>query len=250
MSLFKKLGSALGRQSYAVPPAGGVAITRSSVVLYSSSGTITPPAGAKLMRVAAIGAGAKGGAANANGGGGGGGCAVSKIVPAAPITATMGSGVNTVATATTAVFGGRTLTGGGASTVTGGVATGGDYNFNGGNARAGYASGAGSAGPAGTGGSVGVGGATNTPAISDTGWMIGGGSCGYVDAGNTQQQSGSGPGMPGDYNAAISGNISYGITTFGQVISTTNGSAGFPGGGGAVGGYTGGDGAVVVEWYF
>jgi len=191
-------------------------------------GTIVPPANAKYMRVAVIGGGGGGRASNSNfGGGGGGGCAASKLVPACPISYTLGAGgaavagVSAIPTAasnggdSTAIFAGRVLVGGGGTVGgsgagQGGIGSGGDYNHSGG-AGLGQTStsggtGGGAAGPNGAGGAGVAGGAggNSTAGLvglaSGPGWGAGGGQGGNTVMGTTNghraMSGGGGTGVP------------------------------------------------------
>lgn len=245
MTMFKKPGSAVGRLSSATPPSrGGGGISRSSIAVYTSGTSLTPPDGAKFMRVAAIGPGEKGGSSSADGGGGGGGCAATKIVPAQPITYTIGANIygfpNWVRTPTTVSFGDRTLTAFGAVGRNGGYGSGGDYNFNGGNASTSSNAGGGSAGPAGHGGAAG----SPAPAMANNGWSIGGGGGGASNS----SVGGGAPGCPGRGGAGAGG---AGQTIFGSVNVNNETTGMTPGGGGGVGAiYTATAGAMIVEWFF
>lgn len=226
--------------------------------VYSGSGVITPPVGAKAMRVAAIGAGGR----IASGsfsypGGGGGGCAASKIVPASPITYSVGAGGNATIFEggnTTAQFTGYNLVGGGGKSVAvnngvspGGVGTGGDYNFSGGAGNVVIATrSGGSAGPNGNGGDGGQDGQ-----YAGTGWGPGGGAGSAPnDMGTTNvQYRSSGGGAPGSSSIHMYSKFSSG--PFSAPIDTSGGAGngGIPGGGGGVNG-VGGSGCVLVEWFY
>lgn len=201
-------------------------------------GTITPPANAKYMRVAAIGAGGTTNGVN-SGGAGGGGCAASKIVPAAPISYSIISADPAEGGGTVAVFPGYRLFGGRGSTNasrTGGTASGGDYNYSGGTGDSSAAAGAGgAAGPSGPGANGQTGGAT-----LGRGWGVGGGGGGNNSGGG----AGSGASAQGGFGA---GSSVWGKPNSGRV-------GGELGGGGMAVTSTevnfGGVGGIVVEWFY
>lgn len=198
--------------------------------IVSGSGVLIPPQGAKMMRVACIGGGGGGNVsattANVGWAGGGGGCAASKIVPAVPISYSIGAAgtYNVNGGDTIADFSGYHLVGGGgksgSNSPNGGVGSGGDYNFNGGegavnNTNRGAVSanlcGGGAAGPNGNGGNGG--GSDNSPATfitatdgqySGTGWGSGGGG-GGVPVGDTTlcALGGGGTGARGGYFKSV-----------------------------------------------
>jgi len=238
---------------------GGIKVEYSEYSrIISGSGTLQVPAGAKAMRVAVIGGG---GAGKANsqtinrGGGGGGGCAATKIIKAEPVSYTIGlagtqdprtNGEDTVAN-----FSSYSLIGGGGITSDptgvenggdGGLGSGGDYNFSGGNgsARSGDNNihGGGAAGPKGNG----------NGGLSSSGWGVGGGG------GQTSQfrssTAGGGSGAPAITEAIT---IEDAGTMWGK--SSQGSGGGEMGGGGMVernfiGGGDGGSGGMVVEWFF
>jgi hypothetical protein len=212
-------------------------------IVTAGSGVIVPPANAKYMRVAVVGAGGTGYAVN---GGAGGGCAATKIVPASPIQYTVGAAALFNGASSTASFTGYTLVGGGGGGYTSGnivgVGSGGDYNYNGG---AGVGSrGGGAAGPSGNGGDANQ----NAPAVGP-GWGCGGGGGGSASGG----QGGGGSGANG---AFYSGNYTYsyfsGQSFFGgQAFDSFGGQMGGGGGAGGGAGMTaGGVGGIVVEWFY
>jgi hypothetical protein len=237
----RALGNPLGNP-LGLPKAAGFqpkATTYSRIV--SGSGVLIPPEGAKLMRVAVIGAGAtRAGTSTSVPGGGAGGCAATKIVAATEITYSIGvapSSPNIAGGDTTALFAEYNLIGGGggqSSIQLGGTASGGDYNFSGGNGAPGgtNANGGSAAGPNGAGAS---GSTSVVPGqVSGAGWGPGGGSC----SGGSGQKGG----FPGSFGLAAT--ISYGSGTspfndlgWGQSASTGSG-------------YSSGSGGLVVEWFY
>lgn len=237
--------------------------------IVSGSGTLNPPADAVAMRVAVIGAGGSGrvapsGSGN-SGGGGGGGCAASKIVTAVPIQYTIGVGgaarpgggkTNGYSgTNTTAAFGSYVLVGGGGGGGTtvagpGGVASGGDYNFDGGNGFLDYRGaigGGGGAGPNGAGGD-GADGVVVPWTFTNSGWGSGGG------AGGTSVNSGGfGTGLFGNINLPDPpADFPWG-RNYSGVIGQHGGEMGGGGGGrvhDSLPGGAGGSGGMVVEWFY
>lgn len=205
-----------------------------------SVGTIVPPANAKYMRVAAIGPGGSTTGSGTTRGGGGGGCAASKMVPASPIGYRIDFPSTTANIGTTAIFPGYVLFGGAGGTNVangvGGIATGGDYNYRGGNAGT-FAPGGG-AGPFGPGGD-GTSAPANKPVLAAEGWGVGGGN------GGTQQAAAPGTGSSDNAAATYWGTPA---TVFGG--QTKGGELG--------GGHTwfdggtpqGGLGGIVVEWFY
>lgn len=230
-------------------------IIRSTIFTDSVPGsgkTKTPPTGATYMRVAIVGGG--GGGSTGGYGSGGGGCAATKIVPASTITYTIGSGGTGNVSASsctdgqnsTATFTGYSLVGGGgkkgvAPNAAGGTATGGDYNYAGGDQYPNSTSGggAGSAGRgAGSGGYLVPGEYFAT--TKNMGWGFGGGGSG----------SSSGGGMGG--SNAISGlsgpNMSApGLPDASMTTAVTTVAANFGGGGNAA---NGGNGGILVEYFY
>lgn len=259
--------------------------TRSTLQLIStaSTGTLTPPADAVGMRVAVLGGGGNGAGSGTTGsaaiacGGSGAGCAATKITLAESISYTVGAaGANS-----TASFGDYSLVGGAGSngnastasqTIAGGTGSGGDYNFTGGSSF-GTASndyvvstGGAGAGPNGNGGD-GVQAASTglayTPYGADgqftnTGWGFGGGAAGRLRTGNAQTLStvnATGFGLEPMEDLSSSARA-------GSIIMDINPSltVGVLGGGGRAGGdfgagvtptgYSGGAGAMLVEWFY
>jgi hypothetical protein len=243
-------------------------------IVTAGGGMLTPPANAKYMRVAVIGGGGGGqvsGATNAMSGygGGGGGCAATKIIPAAVINYTVGAGgvggigAGTVANGknSTASFAGYSLVGGAGVPRFGGVGSGGDYNFKGGDTPFATSDGSlmsgggGAAGPSGNGGNgVQVTSPYNSGTYTEYGWGVGGGGGGGID-GNGYATGGSGSGATST-SANVTDNSSNPL--WGKFGSRANGSSGgeMGGGGGAMGyidGYpkgNGGVGGIVVEWFY
>ena len=83
-ALGNPLGNPLAQRAVCPPVPETSSFTRvlgvQALVYTPTIGTIVPPANAKYMRVAAIGAGGSAGGGAGLSGGGGGGCAASKIV--------------------------------------------------------------------------------------------------------------------------------------------------------------------------
>jgi hypothetical protein len=215
--MLKKIGSAFGRISSAAPPSGGAGLSRSSITMYLIGTSLTPPLGAKFMRVAAIGPGGDGGAASTTGGGGGG-CAATKIVPASAITFSIGVSGRGTGTPTTASFNGYNLVGGAGGTgspESGGVGSGGDFNFAGGTASSSGRSGGGAAGPAGPGrASPSSSTVSDAAALTNNGWSIGGGGAGgYTSFGDGY--GGGSPGSPGNTSNGDAVGTSAGRTVAG-----------------------------------
>lgn len=257
-------------------------MSRSSYTLVrSGSGTITPPTGATLMRVAAIGGG--GGGKTGTGayeryGGGGGGCAASKIVQAASISYSVGAGGGNYADGanTTASWTGRSLTGGGGKGAhnagSGGTASGGDYNFSGGSGDTGAANweaapGGGAAGPYGPGGNCAT--TSNSPgaepSLASEGWGVGGGRGAFYAGGNSNDNTGQAGGPGGSAISAKQVNnfilIKAGANPWNPVAAPIGSDGAYKNaaiGGGANSSrsgsydttYIGGDGAVFVEWFY
>ena len=197
--------------------------------------TKSPPSGASYMRFFITGGGSDN-LDNTNQGGGAG-CAATKIIPASTITYTLGAGslvYTTPGEPSYATVSGYSLVANGGAYRTGGTASGGDYNFSGGNGSAGNAGGA--AGPNGAGGSASDG------AFSNTGWGYGGGGASY-SGGQAGGSGGAGsatsiyrrPGQP----AILDGSPS----------STYPSYAEFGAGGGATGTRSG-NGSILVEYFF
>lgn len=225
----------------------------------AGAGVLIPPQGAKMMRVAVIGA-SGGVASGLQRGAGGGGCAASKIVPACPISYYIGSGGIAANTpndgeSSTASFYGYLLVGGGGignrnTTPSGGIASGGDYNYTGGSGGTGasYAGGGGAAGPNGNGGNAATGGLSAVAGFFDgRGWGVGGGSAGLN---SSQGGIGSGPGGVNGDSVTLS-------TPTGWPWGKHNGGGGQGGAdmGGAPRGDTsssinGSPGGMVVEWFY
>ena len=260
-----------------------VTSTRTRIVI-AGSGTVAVPTGAIAMRVAVIGAG--GGSVANTGGGSGGGCAASKIVGADTVSYTIGSSLaNNNGGDSIASFGSYTLTGGGGtsgSTITGGIGSGGDYNYNGGNGGSfgtTGGTGGGAAGPMGYGGnglpvyasgsSAGSSGQWNLT----NGWGVGGGRGGsYSTANEGTLHGGAGAGAASGSASAgwVTGTgLSYpggsadaqSVPTFGKAAISgfrANYSAYLPDVGGEMGGggactnasIPGGVGGLVIEWFY
>lgn len=212
-------------------------------IVTPGSGVIEPPEGAKLMRVAVVGAG--GGTPASNTGrscGGGGGCSATNLVKAESIEYTVGANsVGADGGSSYAQFGAYSLiaTGGraggtGAGVGVGGVGVGGDYNYSGG--TGGGSGGGGAGGPAGEGGSD----AANTPNVSD-GWGVGGGGSGF-----SHSYGGGGSGANGGSSAIASVRLSS--TFFGR--TSTSAAGGQMGGGAGGSSSPGGVGGIVVEWFY
>lgn|GEM_PF-4745015 len=201
------------------------------------SGVIVPPANAKYMRVAAIGAG--GYVIATLGGSGGGGCAASKIVPASSISysITASDTANTIG-GTTASFPGYQLFGQKSPGGLGGVGRGGDYNYSGGNSDG--SRGGGAAGPMGNGQTPTTG---AQPPVLSVGWGVGGGS------GSIGQLTHGGGGAGA--SSATSTSTQYGASVWGTPPSTSFGGA-LGGGSGDDGSNNrvGGVGGIVVEWFY
>jgi hypothetical protein len=269
--------------------AGGKKLYTSStlqLITTAGSGTLSVPTDAVGMRVAIVGGGG-GGAGNGSAGtnaracgGSGAGCAATKIVTAESITYTIGAGgtASSNGANSTASFGDYSLVGTGglagdvsanSITVSGSTGTGGDYNFSGGSStgttQGKYvaSTGGGGAGPNGDGQNgtqVTSTGLTTSPTGGDgeftnTGWGPGGGAVGNLRSVNSQAAAiGNAVGMGVEYqNAARSGRIMKDIDS--------SKSVGVMGSGGAAytissvntnppSGFAGGDGALLVEWFY
>lgn len=279
----RELGKPLGN-ALALPKAE--AFTRSTIVRVTSGTLVTPPVGAKGMRIAAIGAGGGGeGSTSIIRSGGGGGCAASDIILAQPIVIAIGfrgssgtfPGNGTNGGTTTVTVGGVTLlqaTGGiGGSTVgaAGGTGLIGRYLYTGGfgdavsSASNRFASGGGGAGPKGNGGN---GGRTPPSALPTTptngsididGWGVGGGGGGGVAI----QGAGGGGGTGAAGGTHVEINHANGGSNWGTMPKfifpgTAHLVGGLLGGGGGAGrdgsnarfAGNGGGGGVVVEYFF
>lgn len=234
-------------------------------IVTAGSGTIVPPANAKYMRVAVIGPGGSGRDFCA---GGGGGCAASKIVPAAPISYTVGAavlfsvGTNGLGTPSVAVFPGYRLeaTSGQSATTggvlgPGGVGSGGDYNFSGGigssneSVAGGGGGGGGAAGPNGNGATFG-----SLGSFAGTGWGSGGGSGSIASGLNGINYGGGGSGAPGYLGSTGVWSGAYAASIFGSNPATVYVGGVMGGGGGSNGNaatyFAGGVGGIVVEWFY
>lgn len=242
-----------------------------------------PPANAKYMRVAVIGAGGLCASLFTSAvGGGGGGCAASRIVRASPVQylavnqGGAGTGANTVAT-----FPGYQLVGQGGIVGSlgggqGGQGSGGDYNFRGGNGTnftSAMYLGGGGAGPNGDGGDGGLQGT-----FDGSGWGCGGGSGGIgrvatstdgavTGGGGAGSLAGTPTSTPTIATLTMTGfpdyiNYPFGASSAPSRASGTAGSGmvsqGGEGGGGGSGAeinnvFTrggGGDGLIIIEWFY
>lgn len=256
----RELGNALGNP-LALPRKQAERSTYTRIV--SGEGVLIPPQGARLMRVAVIGAGGSGSYVTSGngGGGGGGGCAASKIVSAAPIAYSIGIGGASRSTLgngfnggdTTVSFGSYQLVGQGgrAGTTSGGLGGsgfGGDYNFTGGAGATSTSNqavrGGGGAGPNGNGGDGNI----RNVTFANTGWGAAGGF-----GGNTNNYyGGSGTGAYFVAEATIDLEvIDYPWGRDGIRGAKTGGEMG-GGGAGGVSATTGagGSGGMVVEWFY
>ena len=257
-----------------------VFFTRSTMAqVTSGSGTLSMPTGAVGMRVAAVGAGGKGGTypsvdengnpITVNRGGRGGNCAATNIVDADDITYSIGADGISYGGSTTASWTGYTLTATGGNGGNGDVSPdtlgGGDFTFSGGSTPGAWfegSAGGGAAGPAGNGGSGsgsfygsqapelgGPGGNSFT-----SGWGGGGGRGGkqYVYSNRGGITGGGGTNAPsGDCESGFFGGSAYaGLKTattllYGQaslsVIGTPSGYIG------SAGGTLGGGGATLTN---
>ncbi len=270
------------------PPLFRYNITR---IVTPGDGVLIPPEGAKLMRVTVVGAGCYSN-------GGGGGCAtIAVFVPVTPIEYNVGqggqayrdkkspfSGSTPAADAedTTASFANYLLTGEGGKSPTGGGASGGDFNFKGGDGT--DFGGGGAAGPNGNGGN----GASSSLAGGSPGEFSGeshgpGGGGGGA-SGGWGQNAGGGTGADGgsieggalgginnayspsasiinfsNNTPEMSSFLAWGETPATRPIGDRQGRDGGVMGGGAGGqldmnytggGMHGGPGGLVVEWVF
>lgn len=218
------------------------------------------------MRVAVIGAG--GGAQVRVAGGGGGGCAASKIIGATSIEYFIGSGRSyDSGEDTLATFSGYRLIGQGGDLIKGGIGQGGDFNYKGGDAGGSSYSGffgGGAAGPMGNGD-----GADNLPRNMSKGWGSEGGGRGVTRrSGYTEDSKAAGGGGTGASTYPINGVMSSVAFTPLPPSSIWGRSPGFqkPNGGEMGGGasaisnmspydyrvkpFSGGDGGMVVEWFY
>jgi hypothetical protein len=239
-------------------------------IVTAGSGVIVPPANAKYMRVAVVGAG---GSSVNQYGAGGGACAASKIVPAAPITYNVGAANTSVSPydggASTASFPGYSLVanGGGGRTGSTGAAGGaagltGDYNFRGGPSNTGTGTGGGgAAGPNGNGGtgSLAYDGVSDRVgfdgSFSGTGWGPGGGAGGNNRGAFPNGLPGAGSGSSAVGTLLFAGSApAVSPSFFGLPYTAVNSSDGGVMGGGAGGSgsgtVAGGVGGIVVEWFY
>lgn len=217
----------VGKGSIGLPrtysPNAGSTFTR---IVTAGSGFLIPPEGSQMMRVAVIGGG---GNTNSTTGGGGGGCAASKIVQVTPIHYTVGSSnQNSIA-----IFSNYFLIGGAGSVGTAGIASGGDFNVNGGNTNG--ANGGGGAGPLFISGG------------RYFGWGIASGAPGRSGQGS---RGGSGTGCPQNvFDSYGEAQPAYPAPNWpwGGAPNFQNGGVM---GGGANANGTGGVGGLVVEWFY
>jgi hypothetical protein len=242
-------------------------------VVTAGSGTIVPPANAKYMRVAVIGAGGSISTTGAGFGAAGAGCAASKIVPASPISYFVGSAVLSgtyKGEDSTATFPGYFLIGGGgggrtSNTVVaaGGVGSGGDYNFEGGATQTGSTTGGGgAAGPNGNGGRGCAvrDGVSLKPGedgvFSGTGWGVGGGGGGAAGTDVSACAGGGGAGAQGGIHPGVSTTSAapsnsptpcFGGPADGRTAGVMGGGTG---GRATSGTAAGGVGGIVVEWFY